>query len=356
VKANQATQPVQAMCRLLNVSASGYYAWDVRSLCDRARRDIALTAKIQSIHGPSHGAYGAPMIHAELADDHGIRIGRKRVARLMRAANLQRVWPHRFVITTFSAPGAKPALDLVDRAFYAEAPDRLWVADVTYIPTWTGFLYLAAVLDVYSRKIVGWAMKSHLRTELVLAAIDMAIAQRRAVGVIHHSDHGCQYTSYAFGKRYCEAGVKPSMGSVGDCYDNAMAESLWATLEREVLSRRRFRSQAEARMAVFTWIEAWYNPVSYCPPRYVIDRFRKPCLSAGISVPRLCARARSTSSATALESKVFLLKIQGPSANGCSALNSPRSTASRRVLGLTPISAAVCVSVIHPSFAQLSIE
>src|ERR1017187_6803972 len=121
----------------------------------------------------------------------GIRIGRIRVARLMRAANLQRVWPHRFVITTFSAPGAKPALDLVDRAFYAEAPDRLWVADVTYIPIWTGFLYLAAVLDVYSRKIVGWAMESHLRTELVLAAIDMAIAQRRAVGVIHHSDHGC---------------------------------------------------------------------------------------------------------------------------------------------------------------------
>jgi putative transposase len=200
------------------------------------------------------------MIHAELSDDHDIHVGRKRVARLMRAAHLQGVWPHRFVITTVRDVAEKPAIDLVDRGFYADYPDRLWVADITYVPTWSGFLYLAAVLDVYSRKIVGWAMENHLRTELVLEALQNAITQRHPAGVIHHSDRGCQYTSYAFGKRCQEAGVMPSMGSVGDCYDNAMAESFWATLEREVLSRRRFKTQAEAKTAIFTWIEGWYNP------------------------------------------------------------------------------------------------
>ena len=148
----------------------------------------------------------------------------------------------------------------MDRKFYSEGPDRLWVADITYIPTWSGFLYLAMVLDVYSRRVVGWAMETHLRTELILAALDMAIAQRRPEAVIHHSDRGCQYTSYAFGKRCQEVGVMPSMGSVGDAYDNAMAESFFATLERELLNRRRFHSQAEAKMAVFEWIEGWYNP------------------------------------------------------------------------------------------------
>src|ERR1022692_1352915 len=155
-----------------------------------------------------------------IADDscgaqyHGIRVGCKRVARLMRTAHLQGVWPHRFVITTTRDDAAKQPIDLVDRGFYAEYPDRLWVADITYIPTWAGFLYLAAVLDVYSRKVVGWAMKNHLRTELVLEALQNAISQRRPQGVIHHSDRGCQYTSYAFGKRCQEAGVMPSMGSV----------------------------------------------------------------------------------------------------------------------------------------------
>lgn len=258
--ANQATHSVQRMCRLLSVSASGYYAWQGRPPCERARVDLLLTGKIQAIHRRSGGTYGSPMVHAELSDDYGIRVGRKRVARLMRAAQLQGVWPHRFVITTVHAAGAKAAVDLVERGFHAEFPDRLWVADITYVPTWTGFLYLAAVLDVYSRKVVGWAMENHLRTELVLEALQNAITQRRPAGVIHHSDRGCQYTSYAFGKRCCEAGVKPSMGSVGDCYDNAMAESFWATLEREVLSRRRFKTQAEAKLAIFAWIEGWYNP------------------------------------------------------------------------------------------------
>ena len=229
-------------------------------MCARKRADLALTGKIEAIHRGSNGVYGSPMIHAELADDHQIRVGRKRVARLMRCAGLRGATLRRYVVTTRADPQAAGAVDLVDRKFYTEGPDRLWVADITYIPTWSGFLYLAMVLDVYSRRIVGWAMETHLRTELILAALNMAITQRRPSAVIHHSDRGCQYTSYAFGKRCQEAGVMPSMGSVGDAYDNAMAESFFATLERELLNRRRFHSQAEAKMAVFEWIEGWYNP------------------------------------------------------------------------------------------------
>ncbi len=260
MKANQATHPVGVMCRVLKISRSGFYAWLERPMSARARRDLWLTGKIEAIHRGSRGVYGSPMIHAELADDHGIRVARKRVARLMRAAGLRGTTLRRFIVTTTPDPQASRAVDLVDRRFYSEGPDRLWVADITYIPTWSGFLYLATVLDVYSRRIVGWAMETHLRTELILAALEMALAQRRPVSVIHHSDRGCQYTSYAFGKRCQEAGVMPSMGSVGGAYDNAMAESFFATLERELLSRRRFRSQAEAKMAVFEWIEGWYNP------------------------------------------------------------------------------------------------
>ena len=199
--ANQARYPVQLMCRLLSVSASGFYAWKERPLSQRAQFDVTLTDKIYAIHLRSKGAYGAPMIHAELSDDHGLHVGRKRVARLMRAAHLQGVWPHRFVVTTVRQADAKQPVDLVARGFHAEYPDRLWVADITYVPTWSGFLYLAAVLDVYSRKVVGWAMENHLRTELVLSALQNALTQRRPEGVIDHSDRGCQYTSYAFGKR-----------------------------------------------------------------------------------------------------------------------------------------------------------
>jgi len=260
VKVNQATHPVGMMCRLLQVSRSGFYAWRDRPMCARKRADWALTGKIAAIHRFSRETYGSPMIHAELADAHGVHVGRKRVARLMRAAGLRGATLRKFVVTTERAPQSSPVADLVERRFYAERPNRLWVADATYIPTWSGFLYLAIVLDVFSRKVVGWAMEVHLRTELMLAAIDMAIMMRKPQAVIHHSDHGCQYTSYAFGKRCQEAGIMPSMGTVGDAYDNAMAESFFATLEREVLSRRRFKSQAEAKMAIFDWLEGWYNP------------------------------------------------------------------------------------------------
>lgn len=245
---------------MLGISKSGFYVWRERPLSRRAGEDIGLTALIHTIHRRSKGAYGAPMIHAELAEEHGHRVGRKRVARLMRAANLRGITLRRFVCTTTREAVISPTADLVERQFAATEPDRLWVADITYVPTWSGFLYLAVVLDVWSRRAVGWAMATYLRTEIVLDALNMALYQRRPQRVIHHSDHGCQYTSYAFGKRCREMGVMPSMGSVGDAYDNALAESFFATLERELLSQCRFKTQSEARIKIFEWIEGWYNP------------------------------------------------------------------------------------------------
>jgi putative transposase len=247
------------MCRALDVSPSGFYAARNRPPSARAVADAELSSRIRVIHDESRGTYGMPRVHAELAAG-GVHIGRKRVARLMRLENLEGVSRRRKTFTTVRDRDARPAPDLVERDFTATAPDRLWVADITYVPTWAGFLYLAVVLDVWSRRVVGWAMATHLRTELVLEALDMAVEQRRPTSVIHHSDQGCQYTSVAFGLRCREVGIKPSMGSVGDAYDNAMCESFFATLECELIDRRRFQSQAEARMAVFDFIEGFYNP------------------------------------------------------------------------------------------------
>ena len=255
---NRASYPIAVMCRTLGVSPSGYHAWVKRPPSSRAATDAELTDKIRAAHTASKGTYGVPRIQFDLAEA-GIRVGRKRVARLMRAADLAGVSRRKFVTTTVR-DGGRQAPDLVDRKFVAERQNMLWVADITYIPTWAGFLYLAVVLDVFSRRIVGWSMATTLHTQVVLDALSMALWQRRAKDVIHHSDQGSQYTSIEFGKRCREAGVRPSMGSVGDAYDNAMAESFFATLECELLDRRRFRTQAEARMAVFEFIEGFYNP------------------------------------------------------------------------------------------------
>lgn len=248
------------MCRALGVSESGYHAWRRRPPSKRATEDSALIDSIRSIHTTSDGTYGAPRIREELADDHQIHVGRKRVARLMRLAGLRGVSRRNFYTTTVRDEHAQPAPDLVERDFEAAGPDQLWVADITYVPTWAGFLFLAVVVDVWSRKVVGWSMATSMRTELVVAALDMAVAQRKPKGVVHHSDRGTQYTSYAFGRRCAEAGIRPSMGHVGDAYDNAMCESFFATLECELIDRRRFRTQAEARLAIFQFIEGWYNP------------------------------------------------------------------------------------------------
>ena len=259
MKANQAAYPVATMCRLLGVSASGFYAWLERGPSARAQADAQLLTRIAQIHQRSRETYGKPRVHAELTEQ-GIRVGGKRVARLMRSAGLHGVSRRKRVYTTVRDPAARPAPDLVQRHFSAPRPDALWVADITYIPTWAGFLYLAVVIDAFSRRVVGWAMQNHLRSALVLQALEMAYGQRRPGDVVHHSDQGTQYTSIAFGMRCQEMGVRPSMGSVGDCFDNAMAESFFATLECELLDQRRFKSHAEAEIAVFDFIEGWYNP------------------------------------------------------------------------------------------------
>jgi putative transposase len=261
MSANQACFPVAAMARVLSVSKAGYYAWARRPPSARAKADAALLKRIRTVHLSSRETYGSPRVHA-LLRGLGERHSRKRIARLMREAGLAGASHRRGgPVTTRRDQEARPAPDLVDRNFAAEAPNQLWVADITFVPTAAGFLYLAVVLDAFSRRIVGWAMANHLRAELVLDALEMAVGQRRPREVIHHSDQGSQYTSLAFGKRCREAGVRPSMGSIGDAYDNAMAESFFSTLEGELLRRRRFTSQAEARMACFSFIEAWYNPL-----------------------------------------------------------------------------------------------
>ena len=258
MKANQAAHGIATMCRVLGVSPSGYYAWRSRGPSARARRDEGLREAIRAIHEDSRGTYGVPRVHAELSAQ-GCRVSRKRVARLMREAGLAGVSRRRGTRTTRTDSSHRTAPDRVERQFQADAPDRLWVADITYVPTWAGFLYLAIVLDVFSRRVVGWSMANHLRTELVLNALNMALARRRPEQVVHHSDQGAQYTSLAFGKRCHEMGVIPSTGSAGDCFDNAMAESFFATLECELIDRRSFRTQAEARMAIFQFLEGWYN-------------------------------------------------------------------------------------------------
>ncbi len=247
------------MCQALDISESGFHAWRVRPPSRRARANDELLDRIRAIHQLSRGTYGAPRIQAELLDE-GRHVGRKRIARLMRNAGIVGVSKRKWCTTTVRDERVPPAPDLVQRRFQTDGPNKLWVADITYVPTGAGFLFLAVVLDVWSRRIVGWSMESHLRTELITRALDMAIGQRRPDNVIHHSDQGCQYTSYAFGRRCREAGIRPSMGSVGDAYDNAMCESFFATLECELLDRRSFKNHTEGRMAVFEFIEGWYNP------------------------------------------------------------------------------------------------
>jgi putative transposase len=258
VKSYQAEYCTSTMCRTLGVSASGYYAWLIRTPSARKKSDVALGDRIEAIHRRSRNTYGRPRIKAELKED-GISISNDRLARLMNERRLQGASRRKGIRTTVRDRDARPAPDLVERKFVAAAPNELWVADITYIPTYSGFLFLAVVLDAFSRRIVGWATSSNMRTQLVLDALNMAIHRRKPVNVVHHSDQGTQYTSIAFGSRCREANVRPSMGSVGDCYDNAMCESFNATLECELLDKHRFRTHAEAELAIFDFIEGWYN-------------------------------------------------------------------------------------------------
>jgi putative transposase len=260
IAAEKTNYPVAVMCRVFGVNRTGFHNWQRRPPSDRALADAWLTERIEQIHDSSRGVYGVPRIHAELRIEHDIRVGRKRVARLMKAAAISGVRPQKRWRTTIRIPGITPASDLVERQFRPEGPNVLWVADITYLRSGEGWLYLAAVQDAYSRAIVGWSMATSMRATLVVDALKMALARRRpGPGLIHHSDQGSQYVSLAFGRAAREAGIAVSMGSRGDAYDNAVAETFFATLKKELVNRRSWPSRLELQSTVFEYIEAFYN-------------------------------------------------------------------------------------------------
>jgi putative transposase len=259
IDAERASFPVAALCKVLGVSRSGYYDWKDRPPSLRSQEDAALTAKIREIHRRGRETYGSPRVHAEL-ESIGVRCSRKRVARLMREEGLRGCVRGRRKRTTRRNKHAVPAEDQVKRNFTAAGLDRPWTADITHVGTEEGFVYLAFVLDAYSRRLVGWAMESHLRTELVVDALEMALWRRRpAAGLIHHPDQGAQYTALSFGKRLEEVGIVPSMGRAGSALDNALSESFVATLKAELVSRSRFPSRQAAKTAIFEYSEGFYN-------------------------------------------------------------------------------------------------
>jgi len=273
------------MCRVLGVSRSGFYAWHRRRPSTRAQADAALTQTIRTIHADSRKTYGAPRVHAEL-QAAGVRTSRKRVARRMRQAGLVGTHRRRFRRPVKREQTGRPAPDLVERDFTSSRPDALWVGDITHVSTQAGTLYLAVVIDAFSRRVVGWAMRSRETTALVTAAVDMAVQHRQAAGVIHHSDQGVQYTATAFMQHCHQHRIRVSMGSVGDCYDNAMCESFFATLECECLRRTRWQTHTEARRDLFTYIEGFYNrrrihsALGYRSPM-TYERMHSPSLNGG---------------------------------------------------------------------------
>lgn len=230
IKANQAYFPVRSLCRVLGASHSGYYDWKDRPTSPRAIANEALTQQIKTIHQMSKASYGLPRIYTELKS-RGKKASRNRAAKLMRLAHIKGITRRRHTVTTRQDRLATKAPDLVKRQFTAPAINQLWVADMTYLPTWEGFLYLAVVIDVFSRKVIGWAFSENMTEHIVINALNMALLTRKPESVIHHSDQGSQYTSRAFRERCKDAGVQLSMGTVGDAYDNAMAESFFASLE-----------------------------------------------------------------------------------------------------------------------------
>jgi len=251
--------PVRMMCRLLRVSASGYYAWRIRAESSRTTSDRALMMEIRQVHQDSKGVYGSPRVHAELLAK-GIPVGRHKVARLMRLARLGGCPKRRFRVTTQRDPRHPVANNLLKQNFSTDAPNRCWAADITYIPTREGWLYLAVVMDLYSRRVVGWSMSRWMSRRLVLAALRMAIdAREPAGGLVHHSDRGGQYTSDDFRDELARHGIDCSMSGTGNCYDNAVVESFFASLKRERVNRVRYRTRDEARADIFDYIEVFYN-------------------------------------------------------------------------------------------------
>lgn len=260
IATEKAQHPVSLLCEVLGVSRSGFHAWLKRTPSKRWLSDVRLLELIHQVHEQSDGTYGSPRIHAELRH-RGIRVGRKRVERLMRRHSLSGLVKRRKGKTTIRVAGVRPAPDLVRRDFQPSEPNRLWVADLTEVTTWEGKLYLAVVLDCFSRRVVGWQMAEHMRTELVVEALEMAVSRRKPEpGLVHHSDQGSQYVSLRFGQRCRDAGVRISMGARASALDNAACEAFFASLKRERLNRRSWPTRREAQTAIFEWIESWYNP------------------------------------------------------------------------------------------------
>ena len=285
IAVEKAQYSVAQLCRVLQVAPSGFYAWRHRQPSPRALANVTLTEQIQTIHEWSRCTYGAPRIHAELRARKK-RVSRKRVARLMRVAGLVGRPPRRFRRTTVADPQVQVE-DLVQRSFTAMAPDQKWFGDITYIRTWEGWLYLAVILDAYSRKVVGWAMADHLRTELATAALDMALTTRRPKpGLIQHTDRGVQYTSRTYGELLSAHQARQSVGRPGTCWDNAVAESFFATLKNELIYRHVWPTRRHAELAIFEFIAGWYNQhrrhstLGYCSPAEVERRTSPGILAA----------------------------------------------------------------------------
>jgi putative transposase len=260
IAAEKAQHPVSLLCKVLGVSRSGFHAWLRRQPSKRWLDDVRLLELIHQVHAESDGSYGSPRIHAELRH-RGVRLGRKRVERLMRRHSLSGLVKRRKGKTTVRVPGVRPAPDLVGRGFQPAEPNRLWVADLTEVQTWEGKLYLAVVIDSFSRRVVGWSMAEHMRAELVVEALETAVRRRKPeAGLVHHSDQGSQYVSLFFGQRCREAGIRISMGTRASALDNAACEAFFGSLKRERVNRRSWPTRRQARSAVFEWIEGWYNP------------------------------------------------------------------------------------------------
>jgi putative transposase len=279
IAAEKARYPVVRLCRVLGVSASGFYAWVQREPSARTVANAALTERIRAAHTRSRGTYGSPRVHAELREAGPV--GRKRVARLMREAGVVGCRPRGFRRTTVADSTARTD-DLVQRDFRPADLDRLWVSDITYVRTDEGWLYLATILDACSRRVVGWSLADHLRTELALDALAMALDRRRpAPGLIHHSDRGTQYLAQAYAARLADRHARQSVGCPGTCWDNAVAESFFATLKTELLHRQRWATRQQARTAIFEYIEAFYNrrrrhsTLGYLSPADFEDRYHR---------------------------------------------------------------------------------
>jgi transposase InsO family protein len=252
--------PVRVLCAVLEVSSAGYYAWRSRPPSTRSMANRELVATIRRVHQDSGGRYGSPRVHAVLRSQ-GRNIGRGRIERLMRRHGIRAIMaPPRRARTTDSRHALPIAPNLLARDFTVAAPNRIWLADITYVPTGEGWLYLAAVMDLFSRKIVGWAMRDHLRTDLASSALTMALQrQRPAVGLIHHSDRGVQYAAHDYRGALAAAGITASMSRRADCFDNAPMESFFHTLKTELVHHRQYATRAEAQLDIFAFIEGFYN-------------------------------------------------------------------------------------------------